>query len=125
MIDDGAIHVTRLGPPPSRHLVEVDDNGCPVERRVIDGIRVVIHYDDLPECDRDVVDGIPCTSAIRTIIDIAPDCPAGHLDAILRDGLASRLFALDEMVARIAADDMTHRPGAGMVRASLQRLGLT
>lgn len=66
------IHIVTAGRPTPGSPLERDRNGCLVERRTIGGREVVVHFDDLPEGDRDAVDGIPCTSAVRTIIDIGP-----------------------------------------------------
>ena len=44
---------------------------------------------------------IPCTSAVRTIIDIAPDVCAGELDHMIQAALARRLFTPDELRAML------------------------
>ncbi|QYG95200.1 hypothetical protein HC251_24070 [Iamia sp. SCSIO 61187] len=122
--DDDAIHITMPGEPTPGTATERDRNGCLVERRTIDGAEVIVHFDDLPECDRAVVDGIPCTSAVRTIIDIAPDLCAAELDHMIQAALARGLFTPDELRARCTAPDLARRPGARMVRRALIRLGL-
>lgn len=106
------------GPGP----VEYDPNGCPIERRWINGEQVVIHYDDIPECDLSMVDGIPCTSAVRTVIDLAPELSAAELDEMVRTALRRRLFTVAEMNERLAADDMRRRGGAVLVRKALVRV---
>ena len=68
----------------------IDANGCLTERRWIGGQEVIVHHDDLPESDRTVIDGIPVTTALRTVIDIAPDVEADHLQRILDDALNRR-----------------------------------
>lgn len=48
-----------------------DVNGALTERRRMGGQDVVVHYDDIPDTDITVVRGIPCTTALRTVIDLA------------------------------------------------------
>ena len=38
----------------------------------VGGHEVVMHYSDVPDEDRAVVGDIPCTTALRTMIDLAP-----------------------------------------------------
>lgn len=120
--DDDAIHITTSGQPTPGAATERDRNGCLVERRTVGDHEVVVHFDDLPEIDRDVVDGIPCTSAVRTTIDIAPDLCADELDHVVQDALTRHLFTAEELLARATAPDLARRPGARMVRRSLTRL---
>lgn len=89
----------------------VDSNGCPAERRLLGGQEVVVHYDDLPDSDRDVVDGIPCTSALRTVIDIAASVDEAHLERILLDALDRELFTIDEGEEEGGAAGHDHPPG--------------
>lgn len=96
-----------------------DDNGDPCERYWLGDCEVIVHYSDIPECDKDVVNGIPVTSALRTVIDIAPGVTDDHLKAMVRDCLERRLFTLDEAKSRLAEDDMRTRPGALRLRAVL------
>jgi hypothetical protein len=100
----------------------VDSNGDPAERRVVGDQEVVIHYGDLPESDVTTVHGIPCTTALRTVIDVAPDVSAEHLDRIVKDCLQRRLFTLDEARERLARPDMLKRPGAVLLREVLSDL---
>jgi hypothetical protein len=98
----------------------VDANGDPTERRMVGDQEVLIHYGDLPESDVTTVQGIPCTTALRTVIDIAPDVSAEHLDRIIKDCLQRRLFTLDEARERLAQPDMRTRPGAELLRRALR-----
>ena len=93
-----------------------DDNGDAAERRWLNGQEVIIHYTDLPECDRAVVRGVPCTSPLRTIIDLAPNLTEDRLHAMVRDALEREMFTLDEAWSRLADDDMQARPGALRLR---------
>ena len=49
--------------------VYFNKNGVLTEHRWIGGNEVVVHYEDIPESDCTTVDGIPCTTALRTMID--------------------------------------------------------
>jgi len=99
--------------------VYLDANGDPAERVVRDGSEMVIHHADLPDSDITTVHGIPCTTPLRTVIDIAPDVDAAHLDRIVQDCLARRLFTVDEARARLAQPDLRKRPGAELLRRAL------
>ena len=46
-----------------------DSNGVLTEHRLIDGMEVIVHYEDIPDSDCTVVDGIPCTTALRSVIE--------------------------------------------------------
>jgi hypothetical protein len=50
-----------------------DSNGCLTERVRIGDNEVIVHYDDIPDEDLTVVEGIPCTTALRTVSDLEPD----------------------------------------------------
>ena len=97
----------------------VDGNGVPTELFMFNGVPVVVHQDEIPASDITEVHGIPCTTALRTVIDIAPEVDRGHLQAIVDDALQRRLFSLDEARHRLAQPDMTTRPGAILLRAVL------
>ena len=100
----------------------IDGNGVPTERRMIGGQPVVVHYDDLPDKDRTVVRGIPCTTALRTVIDLAGELPPGHIKAMVRDALDRRLFTREEAQARVVEPDVCDRRGAQVVREVLESL---
>ena len=99
----------------------VDANGCLTERIAINGHEVIVHYDDIPDSDITTVDGLQVTTALRTVIDIAPDMDAAELDRILRRCLDRRLFAIDDAVTRIAQPDMQARTGAKLLGPALAR----
>jgi hypothetical protein len=92
--------------------MERDSNGCPVEYAWVGAQAVVVHYDDVPAKDLTIVHGIPCTTALRTVIDIAPDIDEARLQRIVRDCLERQLFTVEEARARIAERDMRRRSGA-------------
>ena len=117
------IHVTRPVPPGKcvNHL-ERDANGVPFERVMLNGVHAIVHYDDLPESDLTVRDGIPVTTALRTAIDIAPDVGAADLEAIVRDWLRRGLFTEEQARHRLAQPDMVERPGALVLGRMLDAL---
>jgi hypothetical protein len=99
----------------------IDGTGCLTELVEVGGQEIIIHYDDIPETDKTVVDGIPVTTALRTVIDIAADVDHATLERILDDALARRLFTVEEAWARLAESDMLTRPGAEILRRMLPR----
>jgi hypothetical protein len=110
------------GPDADDPLVEplgVDGNGMLTERTWIGGQEVIIHRDDVPESDLTCVDGIRCTTALRTIIDVAPEVPAAHLEIMVRDCLERSLFTVDDARRRVAEPDMADRRGAALLRRLL------
>jgi hypothetical protein len=98
--------------------VYFDKNGSLTEHPLLGGQQVIVHYDDIPEKDVTTVDGIPCTTALRTVIDVAADVDPAQLDRIVQDCLDRSLFTVEEARARLLEPDMLHRHGADL----LQRL---
>src|SRR3954454_11044912 len=74
----------------------IDANGCLAERVVMGDQEVVVHYDDIPESDITLIDGIRVTTALRTVIDIAPTVDGTDLEQMIRDCLDRRLFTAEE-----------------------------
>jgi hypothetical protein len=97
----------------------VDANRCLTEHVVLDGQDIIVHYDDIPDSDITSVDGIPCTTPLRTVIDIAPETAGAELEQIVEHCLDRRLFSREEAMARIAEPDMLSRPGAQILRQVL------
>ncbi len=89
------------------------------ERTWIGGHEVVIHRDDVPESDVTTVKGIRCTTALRTVIDAAPDVEDDHLEEIVQDCLERGLFTIDQAWRRLAEPDMADRRGAELLRRVL------
>ena len=89
-----------------------DSNRALTERRRLGGQEMVVHYDDLPAKDITVVKGIPCTTALRTVIDIAPELDRAQLCRVVEDCLDRQLSSVEEARARLLAPDMRGRPGA-------------
>ena len=109
-------------PDASDSLVEplgVDGNGLLVERMWLGDQEVHIHRDDVPETDITTVKGIRCTTALRTVIDIAPEVPASDLEVMVQDCLERGLFTVEEAWRRLAEPDMADRRGAELLRRVL------
>lgn len=101
----------------------VGRDGDLVEERWVGDTPVLIHHVDLPPSDVTVHRGIPVTTPIRTVIDIACDVEPDHLEAIIDDCLGRRLFTLEEAWHRLGQPDMAERHGAALVRDALRRRG--
>ena len=99
--------------------LELDANGIPTELVRLGGQDVLVHYEDIPDGDITSVNGIRCTTALRTVIDIAPDVEPQHLERIVADALDRQLFTVEEARARLAESDMAVRPGAVLLREVL------
>lgn len=99
--------------------IGVDTNGCLTEMVTLDGQGIVMHYDDIPESDITTVGGIPCTTALRTVIDIAPDLDRADLERVINDCFEQQLFTLEEANERLSKPDMASRRGAKLLREVL------
>ena len=97
----------------------IDSNGCLTERRRFGGEEVIVHYDDIPDTDITTHRGIPVTTPLRTVIDLAPDMEPDHLRAVILDCLRRRLFTVPEARVRLAQPDMATRRGAEILRQAL------
>lgn len=103
----------------TRSRFSIDSNGCPTETTAIDGQTVVIPYDDIPESDVTVVQGLRVTTPLRTVIDLAPELSTSDLRRVVDDCVKRGLFTIDQALARLAAPDMAARPGARILRGQL------
>jgi hypothetical protein len=74
---------------------------------------------DLSLEDYDLVRGIPCTSPVRTIVDLGAVVPIDVLETALDDGLRRRLYTLDDIDRRRREVARRGRNGAGPIRAIL------
>lgn len=104
---------------PDVDTMELDSNGLPMERIDVAGQEVIVHYGHYPDHDVTVLNGIPCTTALRTVIDVAVDLEVSELEEIVRDALARGLFSVAEADARLEEDDMRTHPGAARLRPLL------
>jgi len=100
----------------------VDENGCLAERVTMpDGMDVIVHYDDIPESDISVVDGMRVTTPLRTVIDIATQLDPADFARVVRDCLDRRLFTVEAAMHRIHQPDMANRRGARMLLAAIEQ----
>ena len=100
----------------------IDANGCLTETHEVNGHIVVTHYDDIPDTDVTTIGGIPCTTALRTVIDIAPQYRPHELNQLIRHCLGRNLFTVAEAMERISQPDMKARPGAILLGRALRAL---
>lgn len=104
--------------------VWIDANGGLTERLTLDGQDVIVHFDDFPESDVTTIDGIRCTTALRTVIDVAPELDGTELEQMVRECLDRRLFTPEEAMERVDKPDMLTRLGAKLVRQIVSRHGV-
>jgi hypothetical protein len=97
----------------------IDANGCPTEVVAFGDQTVVVHYDDIPESDITTVNGLRCTTPIRTAIDIATQVSESELKRIVDEFLSRGLFTTEEAMMRLAQPDMAARRGAHILRRVL------
>ena len=100
----------------------IDPRGHLVERIDVGGQDVVVHYRDIPESDITTIDGLRVTTALRTVIDLAPEVDGVELDFMVRHCLDRGLFTVAEAWARVAEPDMHGDPGARALRRLLSDL---
>lgn len=104
--EDGGVPVEPTG---------VDGNGCLTERLSIGDTDLIVHYDDLPASDVTEFNGLPITTPLRTVIDVAPELEADELERVVDDCLQRHLFTVEEAWERLAQPDMAGRRGAEML----------
>lgn len=102
----------------------VDANGCPTASVWVDDVEVVLHYTPpIPDSDITMLPGgIRCTTALRTVIDIAADTEPMLFRETVLDFLDRSLFTTDEARVRLAQPDMAVHPGAAILRQVLDQL---
>lgn len=87
----------------------------------IDGLRVH-RTDDLPRSDTVTIEGIRCTSAIRTCIDMGARIGVAELERLIERARHRRLVHPDPLIARFLQLASRGRDGIATTRAALQRL---
>jgi len=117
--DDDSYDALPWDEPPA---LGVDVHGNVVEHGRLGGVEVVVHYADYPDSDITTVQGIRCTTAVRTIIDVAPMMDPADLRESVTDAIDRGLFTATEAWDRLARPDMTVHVGAEMLRAALRTL---
>lgn len=70
--------------------------------------------------DRTLRHGIPVTSIVRTLIDVAGSLPAGSLELAVEDAFRRRLTSPVQLERRLAALDWRGRSGPGRLHALLE-----
>ena len=109
-----------------RPIVEplgVDGNGLLTERMWLGDQEVIIHRDEVPESDITTVQGIRCTTALRTVIDMAPEISTSELEDMLRQSFERKLFTVEEAWRRLGEADMVGRRGAELLATGAPTLG--
>lgn len=74
----------------------------------------IVHRNNLPPVDLTEVEGIPVTTAARTLIDIAPIVSRDALEEALDDGLRRGVFSIPRLRWRL--DELGRRRGAAVLR---------
>ena len=59
-----------------------------------------------------VVDGLRCTTPLRTVIHLVAELDHHELERMIDECLERRLFTAQEGFERVAQPDLLHRPGA-------------
>jgi len=119
--EDGDLDERWFVPEPHGPL-GVGRDGALVERTQIGGVEVIIHHDDVPESDITTVQGIRCTTPVRTLIDLAPSTEPDHLREMVADMLDRGLMTKAEAWERLDQPDMQVRVGAEMLRQVLRSM---
>src|SRR5690349_13812058 len=110
----------RQGSEPEGEAMSVSVDGVLSEQVRLGDDTVIVHYDDIPPGDITTIRGIPCTTALRTVIDLAPELAPAELSSMVEECLGRRLFTLDEAWERLAQPDMAQRSGAEILRRHLR-----
>lgn len=76
----------------------------------------------LPDCDITTVQGLRCTTALRTVIDLATEVGSAQLEGMVRDCLDRHLFTAEEALNRVQSPDMATRQGAESLRLVIAQL---
>lgn len=92
----------------------------PAGRRVQPRPGVTVHLSTyLDRIDRVTIEGLPATSATRTIIDLAAVCSAKQLEVALDAGVRDLLTTEAFLYRRLAQLDLGHRRGSATLRELL------
>ncbi len=71
---------------------------------------------DILTIDRREVGGIPITSAVRTVLDLAAVSPARRVEQAMEDALRRRLFTADQLAERFGRYARRGKPGIRTLR---------
>ncbi|HJR45430.1 MAG TPA: DUF559 domain-containing protein [Actinomycetota bacterium] len=88
-------------------------------KKPVPGVRLH-HTDTLPPCDRTIREGIPLTTASRTLIDLGAVCREDTVERCLETALRTGLTSIWHIIGRL--DDLggPGRNGTGVMRAVLR-----
>ena len=76
--------------------------------------------DDMPLSDRVFIDGMPVTSPVRTVVDLARTEPRDRLTAIIDGALRDRLITEERLLTRIAELRSQGRHGIPTLLAAIE-----
>ena len=107
MADRGAIHIYVPGSPEDPRTAETSPNGIVIHRGP------PLHPDDVA-----VVDGIPCTSVARTLIDLAEVCSPDELYNCFARARELGILDLDQLAAARARVEW--RPSLAMLDSVIE-----
>lgn len=82
-----------------------------------------VHEIDVAPADRTRVEGIPVTTVVRTVLDLAPLLDRRSLQRLVEELLVQRRLQLDSFTARAAASRSRGRRGSGVLADLLGDLG--
>ncbi|MGN6609380.1 MAG: hypothetical protein ACTHMS_20515 [Jatrophihabitans sp.] len=99
----------------------LDSNGLLAERVDLGDQEIIVHYDDVPESDVTIVNGLRCATPVRAVIDMAPEISEDELERLVAECLSRSMFTPEEALARTEQPDMRGRPGAMLFRRVLLR----
>ena len=100
----------------------VDPNGYLLESGVVGGVDVIVRRDEVPASDLTTVRGIPCTTPVRTVIDIAATMTPDDFREMVIDAIERGLFTPAEAWQRLDQPDMALHIGAHLFRLTLRSL---
>lgn len=113
-----AVQLWRLDPVPPGPLEVLTERWARRERRP----DVKVHETrQLLAIDRNLVDGIPCTSVVRTLLDCAGLLHPFRTDQLFEDALRKRLCTPDEVADRFVRFARRGRRGTRVMRALLEK----
>ena len=95
------------------------------DRRLRHGSVVVHRTNQLLPADRSVAYGIPATSAMRTVLDLAAMLDADRLELAIEDGLRRGLFTVGQLQWRIGTRAGKGIAGSAIIRDLMGRRGST
>jgi len=92
---------------------------CPRWRRGRHKTLIVHESKLIDDVDMTIVDGIPCTSVERTLIDLGAVCSRNVVERALEAALRDEVTTVDEVQASLARLARRGRNGAGILRSIL------